>query len=323
MNAACGPYIMSCGTSESTIASNTSAGALVSSNAKYSEAEDPREGRAEHVHSLAAEAVGEMAEQRDRERTSDRGGEHRRDQEVARHAAAPRAVGEHERGEHIERRLLRHAAQRGQDDLARLAAEHFEHRRTLDPALRDQPAEHRRFQNPQPNVQADRRPARCSGGTGSRQPHVEERGRPDSALNARTARFARNRPAGTPNCGQRSDEAAVLVRLRPLHREQHRAAPFAADADALDEAQHRQDDRAPDADRCIAGDEARPGTSRCPSAAASRSAPPCGRGGRRNGRRSPRRSAARRNRRRKPRTPRACRPTDRARGSRVSRTPGP
>src|SRR6516165_10689642 len=39
-----------------------------------------------------------------------------------------------------------------------------------------------------------------------------------------------------------------------LHRQQHRAAPFAADADPLDEAQYDQHDRAPDADLLISGD---------------------------------------------------------------------
>ena len=38
---------------------------------------------------------------------------------------------------------------------------------------------------------------------------------------------------------------------RPFHRQEHRAAPFAADADALQHPQHGQDDGAPDADRRI------------------------------------------------------------------------
>src|SRR5262249_51926909 len=53
----------------------------------------------------------------------------------------------------------------------------------------------------------------------------------------------------------RRDEAAMLVGPRPLHRQQHRAAPFAADADALDEADHRQDHGPPDADRVVTGHE--------------------------------------------------------------------
>jgi hypothetical protein len=42
---------------------------------------------------------------------------------------------------------------------------------------------------------------------------------------------------------------------RPFHRQQHRSAPFAADADALNHPQHRQDDGAPDPDRLVGGYE--------------------------------------------------------------------
>ena len=44
--------------------------------------------------------------------------------------------------------------------------------------------------------------------------------------------------------------------MSPLHRHQHRAAPFTADADALDEAQDDEKERAPDADRLVSRDEA-------------------------------------------------------------------
>ncbi len=47
------------------------------------------------------------------------------------------------------------------------------------------------------------------------------------------------------------DKAAMRAGARPLHRQQHRAAPLAADPDALDEAQHRQDHGAPDADLVV------------------------------------------------------------------------
>ena len=85
---------------------------------------------------------------------------------------------------------------------------------------------------------------------GIRQPQVTNWS-PVHWLNARTARFDRNRPHGTPNCGQEATRPALAVGARPLHRQQHRSAPFAADADALKHPQHRQDDRAPDADRRV------------------------------------------------------------------------
>jgi hypothetical protein len=53
----------------------------------------------------------------------------------------------------------------------------------------------------------------------------------------------------------RGDEAAMLVRARPFHRQQHRTAPFATDSDPLDKADDRQDDGAPDADRLVTRDK--------------------------------------------------------------------
>ena len=50
-----------------------------------------------------------------------------------------------------------------------------------------------------------------------------------------------------PGC----DQAALSLMARPLHRQQHRSAPLAADADALKHTQNRQDDRAPDSDRLV------------------------------------------------------------------------
>jgi hypothetical protein len=47
----------------------------------------------------------------------------------------------------------------------------------------------------------------------------------------------------------------MLAAARPFHRQQHRAAPFAADADALNRAQYGQDDAAPNADRIVRGHE--------------------------------------------------------------------
>ena len=79
---------------------------------------------------------------------------------------------------------------------------------------------------------------------------------PDNQLKNSTATVRQEQPAGAPNCGQDDEEAAVLVGARPLHRQQHRAAPFAADADALDQADDRQQDRAPDADAVVARHEA-------------------------------------------------------------------
>ena len=45
----------------------------------------------------------------------------------------------------------------------------------------------------------------------------------------------RIRPKATPSCGQAAHQPAALL-VAPLHRQQHRAAPLAADRDALQHA---------------------------------------------------------------------------------------
>jgi hypothetical protein len=49
----------------------------------------------------------------------------------------------------------------------------------------------------------------------------------------------------------RRNEPAVSAGACPFHRQQNRAAPFAADADPLDEAQHDHQDRPPQADLLV------------------------------------------------------------------------
>jgi hypothetical protein len=50
------------------------------------------------------------------------------------------------------------------------------------------------------------------------------------------------------------EEPAIFARARPLHRQQHRAAPFAANTDPLNKAKDDHQDCAPDADLLIGGD---------------------------------------------------------------------
>ena len=88
---------------------------------------------------------------------------------------------------------------------------------------------------------------------GMRQPQFTKSG-PDNRLKNRTDTLASSRPAGTPNCGQLALKPRRPCRA-PLHRQQHRAAPFAADSDALDEAQNAQDDAAGNANGGVARDK--------------------------------------------------------------------
>ena len=85
---------------------------------------------------------------------------------------------------------------------------------------------------------------------GTRQPHARNCASVRFVVNRLNTTVDRSRPAGTPICGQLPDEAAAAVR-RVLDRHQHGAAPLAADADALREAQHDEQHRRPDADRVV------------------------------------------------------------------------
>ena len=114
----------------------------------------------------------------------------------------------------------------------------------------EQLAEDRRLEDAEPDPEADADQDDAERRTGCASPRWRNRS-PDQALKARIARLDRNRPDGHAELRPRRDQAAAAVAARPLHRDQHRAAPFAADADALEHAQHGQDDRAPDADRCV------------------------------------------------------------------------
>ena len=62
-------------------------------------------------------------------------------------------------------------------------------------------------------------------------------------------------PGGHAELRPRGDEAAIGIALGPFHGQQHRAAPLAADPDALDEAQDGQQDRTPDSDLVVGRNE--------------------------------------------------------------------
>src|SRR5260370_7581423 len=86
-----------------------------------------------------------------------------------------------------------------------------------------------------------------------------------SWLRALSKRGAEGAPFSQPARGQVSQEqsgrpaelrpggekAAIFVGSRPFHRQQYRAAPFAADPDPLDQADDHQKDSPPDADALV------------------------------------------------------------------------
>src|SRR5436190_12426067 len=120
-----------------------------------------------------------------------------------------------------------------------MALDDFEDRRALDLAFRDELGEDRRLQDAQPDIEthADQEQAqeeRYAPAPGEEllARHLAE-GEHREIGEEKPARHAKLRPGG--------DEAARMVGARPFHRHQHRAAPFAADAYTLDEAQDGQD----------------------------------------------------------------------------------
>src|SRR3984957_6288217 len=113
-----------------------------------------------------------------------------------------------------------------------------QHGGTIHLALGQQFGEHRRLHDAEPDVEAD---ADQYAAERERDPpppgetlltgHLTEAENREIG-EEKSARNAKLRPGG--------DEPARLVATRPFHRHQHRTAPFAADADTLDEAQHRE-----------------------------------------------------------------------------------
>src|ERR1700730_13943424 len=86
---------------------------------------------------------------------------------------------------------------------------------------------------------------------GMRHPQVKNWS-PETALKTNTATFARKQPGRRAKLRPGGNKTPIGVGPRPFHRQQYRAAPFAADPDTLDEAQNNHDDGAPDAYLLIA-----------------------------------------------------------------------
>ncbi len=134
--------------------------------------------------------------------------------------------------------------------------DHFGDRSLLDLVLVQELLEHRRLENAEPDPQADADQDDRQRERNAPAPHGELVARPGAEAKHRqirqeqSGRHAELRPRG--------DQPALAVGARPFHRQQHRPAPFAADADALQRPQHGENHRAPDADRVVGrheGDE--------------------------------------------------------------------
>ena len=76
MSAACGPYCMSCGMSEATMAMKINTWPTGIDKAEIDEAEDPHHGAADHVHFFATNPAGDMSRERDGHRRKQGGAKH-------------------------------------------------------------------------------------------------------------------------------------------------------------------------------------------------------------------------------------------------------
>src|SRR5450755_3017741 len=123
---------MSCGISDRTIAVNTAAGTAVSTIAKYRKPNTPV-AAAPIIYIFLRPMRSEMWPDSGMDERDAGCGENRRQNEVPRHVQGADRIGEDERGEDVERRLLRHPQQGGQDDLPGLLADDLDDRGLLDP----------------------------------------------------------------------------------------------------------------------------------------------------------------------------------------------
>ena len=126
--------------------------------------------------------------------------------------------------------------------------------RPFDAVFGEQAPEGGGLEDPEPDIEPTATMMMLSM-NGIRQPHTRNWS-PEIAAEHEHREIRQQQSGRAPNCGHDGNETTVGVRSRPFHRQQHRAAPFAADADALDEAKDGQENGAPDADTGIGRNEA-------------------------------------------------------------------
>ena len=90
---------------------------------------------------------------------------------------------------------------------------------------------------------------------GIRQPQVRNWSPEIQPAEGQHCQVRQEQPGGRAELRPGGDEPAVFIATRPFHRQQDRAAPFAADPNPLDQPQQGQNDRAPNADYLITGNQ--------------------------------------------------------------------
>jgi hypothetical protein len=191
--------------------------------------------------------VGERACDRRPDETKPRRHDQSGQQQIARGAQYLRPMGKDERIEDVSWRLLGEAQQGGQRDGLWLPLQHFDDRCAGDFLAIENALENRGLEDPETNPQAD----------ANHDDAEQERNAPapDEELVAGNPAEHQHRDirqeqsGGSTELRPRREKAAVLVGARPFHRQQHRAAPFAADTDALNQAEQGEDGGTPNPDQ--------------------------------------------------------------------------
>ena len=98
---------------------------------------------------------------------------------------------------------------------------------------------------------------------GTRQPHESNVSSDIVADSSVIPPVPSTNPTGTPIWAKLPSRPRLLL-VTPFHREQHRAAPLAADRDALQHAQSHEQQRRGDADGCGPGQDADDGRGEMP-----------------------------------------------------------
>ena len=220
--------------------------------------------------------------------------QHRGENEVPRHVQRADRVGEDEGGKDVERRLFGHAQQCREDDFPRLFLDDFEDRGLLDLVAVQELLEHRRLQDAEANPQADADQDDRKRERNAPAPDHELVARPgaegeDRQVRQEAVRRERRIAAMTRPVRAGRGCATIPSPAAPSRPIRRRRRCLAAPAG-------RSGSPRPRCRSTRRSARTRSGRSRCPCTAAWRSASPCGRCDRRNGRRSRRRSGGRRSR---------------------------
>ena len=194
-----------------------------------------------------------MPSNRHPEKTEDGRDEYADQQKIARGAEDSRPIGENESAKNIARCLLRQPQQCGQRDLFGLALEHFEHRHAFDALFVDHLLEDGGFENTKPDPQPDPNHDDADQKRDAPPPHQELV--PGQPAERQNRQIGQKEPGGRAELRPGCDKTAMFGCSRPFHCQQYRASPLAADTDPLDQANERQQYRAPDADARVGRDE--------------------------------------------------------------------